>query len=273
MIEFYATTDVDSIRSYMPDVPYLLPASSWARKGLRAPRLPEHVTHTAADSGGFVATFRWGRYRYRPEQYVEWLTTFSPRWAATMDFCCEDEITGGKPGVVRDRQQKTTAAAYHFWYDYRAVPWAWVPTVQGWEVEDYRTHARELTPLVKAMQQHYGPDSPFRVGIGTLCRRASPAMIRRVVSAVASELPGVPLHLWGVKLSTLQNPIALPSAVVSVDSAAWNGLFGSDLEVFKSHNRAGMSQRRYIYTVALPLYLAKFRAALAQPKQLSLEIA
>lgn len=269
MIEFYATTDVDSIRDYMPDVPYLLPASSWSRKGLKAPRLPSHVTHTAADCGGFVATFKWGDYKYTPEQYADWLATFSPRWAATMDYCCEDEITSGNPGIVRERQDRTTAMAYRFWQDYQGAPWAWVPTVQGWEVEDYRRHAQELRPLVTEMQAHYGAGT-FRVGIGTLCRRASPATIRRVVGAVANELPGVPLHLWGIKLSTLQNRIALPAAVVSVDSAAWNALFGSGLEIYKMHSRAGMTQRRYTYTVALPAYLIKFAAALAAPKQLSL---
>jgi hypothetical protein len=68
---FYATIDAGSIRSYMPNVPYLLPASSWARFNLRRPNLPAHVTHVAADSGGFVATFRnHGVYTYTPQQYA-----------------------------------------------------------------------------------------------------------------------------------------------------------------------------------------------------------
>src|SRR5690348_3105788 len=43
-VTFYATIDADSVRDYMPAVPVLLPASSWARYGLRTPRLPDHVT-------------------------------------------------------------------------------------------------------------------------------------------------------------------------------------------------------------------------------------
>lgn len=267
MIEFYATIDSDSVRSYMPDVPYLLPASSWARKNMKAPKLPAHITRTAADCGGYVATFRWGDYKYTPEQYVDWLETFNPQWAATMDYCCEDEITSGNSGIVYERQQRTTEMAYRFWSDFKNAPWAWVPTVQGWTVEDYRRHAQELRPLIKAMQSHYGIDSDFRVGIGTLCRRASNQMIRDIVSTVSSELPGVRFHLWGIKLGAMQNRIALPQSVASVDSAAWNAMFGDSREVYKARP-AGMTQRQWIYTVALPAYLAKFQTAISQPKQL-----
>src|SRR5919198_5756842 len=72
---FYATIDADSIRSYMPAVPYLLPASSWARYQLRPVRLPRRLRHVAADCGGFVATRIWGDYRFNPTQYVSWLHT------------------------------------------------------------------------------------------------------------------------------------------------------------------------------------------------------
>jgi hypothetical protein len=111
---FYATIDADSIRSYMPTVPYLLPASSWARYHLRPVRLPCRLRHLAADCGGFVATRIWGDYRFSPKQYVSWLHTFKPEWAATMDYCCKDEITAGKPGLVRQRQARTTQMAWYF---------------------------------------------------------------------------------------------------------------------------------------------------------------
>lgn len=265
---FYATIDSDSVRPYMPaDVAYMLPASSWARKNLAAPKLPAHITETAADCGGFVATFKWGDYRYTPAAYVRWLHTFGPSWAATMDYCCENEITSGKRGIVVQRQWRTTEMARHFWREYKRVPWVWVPTVQGWEVEDYRRHARELRRLVDEMADYYDSGSSFRVGIGTLCRRASAEMIRRVAFTVAEELPGVPLHLWGIKLGALRDPIALPPAVRSVDSAAWKGLMFSDRTAYKA---SGLTQRRYSYTVALPAYRAKVERALSQPKQLTL---
>jgi len=144
MFTFYFTIGVDELKPHcIPatlDVPILLPASSYARNGLKPPRLPVHLTQRAADSGGFVATFRWGDYLYSPHEYTAWLHTWNPQWAATMDYCCENEITSGKPGLVRERQQKTTDMAYLFWRQFHDCPWAWVPTIQGWEIEDYRKH-------------------------------------------------------------------------------------------------------------------------------------
>jgi hypothetical protein len=227
-------------------------------------KLPDHITERAADSGGFVATFKWGDYRYTPTQYADWLATFGPQWAATMDYCCEPEVVGG--GLVRERQDRTTAMAYRFWQEYRAAPWAWVPTVQGWEISDYQRHARELAPLINEMSAHYGPASAFRVGIGTLCRRASARMIRQVVEAVAAELPDQKFHLWGVKLALMQDSIAMPGGIASVDSGAWHGLFHSNMHDWK---KSGMRRQRWCYSIALPAYLAKLDSALTAPKQLT----
>lgn len=271
-LTFYATIGVDELKPYIPDVPVLLPASSYARAGLnKPPKLPNHVKTRAADSGGFVATFKWGDYRYSPAQYVSWLSTWTPQWAATMDYCCEDEITNGKPGIVRERQGKTTDMAWLFWFRYRSATWAWVPTIQGWEVDDYREHAREMRPLIEEMQAYYGIGSAFRAGIGTLCRRASSEMIRSVVRSVAQELPGVPLHLWGVKLGALQSPLAMPEQVVSVDSAAfWHQ--GANWRAAQEEMRAwarsnAKTHRHFLYEIALPRYQAKIDAALSTPKQ------
>lgn len=260
-MKFYATISKGEVRPYMPALPVLCVASSWLPT---LPKLPPQITEKAADSGGFVATFKWGNYRYSPSQYVKWLDGWLPQWAATFDYCCENEITSGRPGVVRERQQKTTEMASHFWMQYRDKPWCWVPTVQGWEALDYQRHALELKPLIDEMQSYYGPDSFFRVGIGTLCRRASVAMIHEVVSVVSQILPDIPLHLWGVKLDLLQSEIALPAGIASMDSAAWNGLWGTGREKWK---HSGLSQRRYSLQVALPSYLKKVEIALATPKQ------
>jgi hypothetical protein len=285
MTTFYATISVGEERPYMPQVPVLLPASSWwglkyrlerqwfKRTGFQrefkvtAPRLPEHVTERAADCGGYVAMLRWGgEYRYSRDEYIAWLQTFTPTWAAMRDWCCEPAIAADRE-AVRARQDRTTFEAHETWEWSRSVSWCWVPTIQGWIVDDYRRHAADLAPLVGEMMTHYGAGSAFRVGIGTLCRRADAAMIRSVVGAVAAELPGVPLHLWGVKLAALSSGDALPEQVASVDSAAWNGLFGTGRT--KYHD-SGMTQREYIHKVALPSYLERFDAALSGPKQMSM---
>lgn len=257
MITFYATFSADEMRPYIPNVPVLCPASSFARYtrrdgSLRPVTLPSHVAHRAADCGGYVATLKWGDYRYSPEQYVQWLRTFNPAWAATMDYCCEEEIAE-TAGVVRERQQRTTEMAWRFWQIYRDCGWCWVPTVQGWHVEDYERHADDLSPLIEEMRLHYGSPSPWRVGIGTLCKRANVKMIHSVVNAVRWILPGVPLHLWGVKGAAVTNK--MPPQVVSSDSAAWNGLFGKGHE---EQRASGLSQREFSIKVNLPDYIDRF---------------
>src|SRR5205085_7320808 len=46
-------------------------------------------------------------------------------------------------------------------------------------------------------------------------------------------------------------------AVVSIDSAAWNGRFGHTIE---DQRRSRLSQLRYAYQVALPRYLQRVQA-------------
>lgn len=256
-LTFYATMALDTmpatVQHLIPPVPILLPASSYARyKTMSTPRIPPQITDTAADSGGFTATVRWGDYRYTPSQYVEWLRRWTPGWAATFDFCCEDEITSGKPGIVRDRQARTTDLAYQFWNHHAHEPWAWVPTIQGWHPEDYHRHASEMRPLVDQMKVR----PRFRVGIGTLCRRERTADIAAIVEAVAAALPGIPLHLWGTKIRYFEKVPPHPQ-VVSVDSAAWN---------FRAHRNnptpPGMTQREWQVSRCLPAYINKFEEAL-----------
>ena len=157
--------------------------------------------------------------------------------------------------------------AWTFWEKHRRVPWAWAPTVQGWKIEDYRFHARQLHPLLEAMKAHYGNNSFWRVGIGTLCRRVSATLIWEIVSTVSYELPGIPLHLWGVKLAVLKSHIALPKEVVSVDSAAWNGFFGRGHE---KRRQSLLTKREYAYQVALPEYLKKVSMAISGSKQIKM---
>lgn len=272
MITFYATIAAGDERpAIMPPGSYLFPASSFSlpRFKMRPPRIPDHCHDVAADCGGFVATIKWGDYRYSPEQYVAWLRKFSRlSWAATMDYCCEQEIATDEDAIV-SRQERTTQMAHHFWSHYRSEPWCWVPTIQGWHPDDYRSHARDIAPLIWQMRQHYPQSSPWRVGIGTLCQRADAAMVRRVAHAVAEELPGIPLHLWGVKIAAIDSSESLPEQVVSVDSAAWNGRFGEGCEAAK---KAGMRQREYGYKIALPRYKDRFLRATNKPKQISLGV-
>jgi hypothetical protein len=287
---FYATISYGEMRDYMPDVPVLLSASSWAghrwrtlrKRGwselmvdaIPVPTIPPHVSHLAADCGGFVATRRWRRYLYTLPQLMDWYRGLGPHlaWAAMPDWCCEQEVAE-TAGIVRQRQRMTTLRAWQVWEHHRDEPWVWVPTIQGWEPADYAWHAREMKPLIAEMHHHYG--SAFRVGIGTLCNRASPTMIRAVVQAVSGVLPDAIFHLWGVKLTLTQNRVVLPPQVVSSDSATWHGYVtryttGHNAANHREWRQSGLSKMQFGYLVALPRYREKIEAALAAPKQLPL---
>jgi hypothetical protein len=254
----------------------MLPASSFWRKGFPTPRLPAGVD-VAADWGGFVVQKKWqGEPKFSPDEYVAWLHRIDGlTWAAMWDLPCEPELATGARAVAA-RQRWTCEQARNFVEWYGDEPFAWVPTIQGYDVEDYRVACDDMRPIIEELYEWYGDlrndddddlwdeetqrnpwggclDS-FRVGIGSLCARKDRQQIVDIVNAVAEELPGVPLHLWGVKLAALSGG-GMPDSVVSSDSAAWNGRFGEGMNAVRG---SGMTQREYGYRVALPTYHERF---------------
>lgn len=242
MIKFYPTVSRGEL-PYLTHNRVLLTASSFAAEsvrrkfiGLKSKRmiarvnLPSCVTDDFRDCGGFVATFKWGDYQYSPEEYIEWLLETPPHKAAMMDYCCEEELQVNK-GVVRERQQKTTDMAHYFWDKYKDVSWQWIPTIQGWYIKEYLYHAEQMKPLLYEMRERYG--SAMLVGIGTLCHRANPKMVHSVVCRLSESLPDVNFHLWGTKKTVLTSEFTLPENIYSVDSAAFNGMYGKGREEWK----------------------------------------
>ncbi len=275
---FYATPDstfgATTLCELLPDVPVLLPASSWASNGkggnmkLRRPSISIGVRERAADCGAYGVVRRWDNYPFMTGEYVAWLDSgWAPSWAATQDCCVGAMPDPQDPEVIAECQEWSTRFAAYTWETYGDAPWTWCPTVQGWLPEDYRRHAEALGPLVREMQSVYyenGRYSSFRVGIGSICRRRDPKLVREIVRAVVGALPGVPLHLWGIKVGELKYPEPLPVEVSSFDSAAWNSRFGRDLEAQKA---SGQSQRVYALAVSLPAYIERVREELGRPRQ------
>jgi hypothetical protein len=293
----------------MPDRRYLLPASSWARYqrkdgSIRPANLPAHIEKCAADPGAYAAAHSGG-YRFNFAQYLAWLHTFRPgqlEWAGIMDHCCifcrsdrgpapsswlwVREASGDDQ--VRAQQVKTSFMARETFALYRSEPFAWVPTCQGLALDDYVWHARDMRGLILAMQAYYqerdGEESPFRVGIGSLCRPMPPGELHAIVAALSEILPGVRFHLWGLKLGFFQRMrYALPEEVISCDSSMWNGARTSienSEESGDAHprrekawKRSGLSQATYAYA-HLPEYEAAIAAALSgRVRQLLLPLA
>src|SRR5450432_2316184 len=160
---FHTTISAKELRPNMPPVPFLLSAASFLRQdskgrcSLRKPRYLPESRLRGADCGGFTAAMRWGgHYRFTRDQYLLWLASWDPQWAAVFDMPCLSE-TGGYPGskVVEERQRWTTAMAWEFWEWHWDAPWTWTPTIQGYTLSEYEQHARELTGLIRQMQAYY----------------------------------------------------------------------------------------------------------------------
>jgi hypothetical protein len=289
LLQFYYTVSSKEVRPSMPPVPVLLSAASFARQHkdgstyLVPPHLPDNIGTRGADCGGFTAAMRWnGVYRFTPIQYVRWLDSWLPQWAATMDMPCLSETLGDpSESLVRERQHCATEMAELFWYEYRCAPWCWCPTITGWHPSDYERHARELAPLIRAMFLYYSDPGwgdeeddergyPFRVGIGSLHGRAKPDFLLDVIQRVSAVIgKDIPLHCWGVKLRTLQAGVGLPG-VISLDSGAWNGLWGQEHE---RRRASGLTVVDYSWQVSHPAYDHKIKAALASPQQRCLDFA
>lgn len=273
-----------------PDMPLLLSAASfWSQRKdgstyLSPPKIqPNMFPIRGADCGGFVATVRWGaHYRYQPAQYIRWLSLWKPQWAASFDVCCFiPQLTNNRlrlvypgPNEIQARQQYTTEMAEHLWIHARSFPWAWCPTVHGYFPHEYEKHARQLAPLIRQMytwysdpatQQEDDEVSAFRVGVGSLAGRARLPFMLDILDRIQHVLgKDIPLHLWGVKLQTLKAGIELPG-VVSLDTGAWNGLFGHEHE---KRRESGLTEVEYSWRVSQPRYEQRVQHALQAPHQL-----
>jgi hypothetical protein len=260
---FYFTLTPDLMRPDLwswkgaPEVPVLVAASAcWDGRQLRAYTWPAPAPIRFCDSGGFVFGRKAGGFPFSLDDYHDWLTLMRPDVAACLDLPCEAEIATDDAEVAR-RQRWTLEAAAELLH--RPATWRWLPVVQGRTLEQYAEHARAYRAA--GLVTEY-------MGIGSLCRRTSLKEIRAIIGTVGAELPAVRFHLFGVALRLLAQRAGLHPAVLSLDSGAWNGRFGSDIPAFNAEMQANQwSQREAAIHWALPRYAAKVAAALAGTKQ------
>lgn len=306
-VSFYATLDESTLKSYLPDLPFMLPLASWWRRDLQLkhpPHLPSQLTHVAVDCGSYALAQRQisPGYHFTAEQYVNWIAALGPavRWAVLPDWPCE----GAGAGEVRRRQVATTETAVDMLSEHLGVPWCWCPVLQGQTVDDYLRHAIDIADWAYGLHDVYtarGQGDVFRVCIGSLCRGNAVAEILDIVNNVCAVLPGLAVHLFGVKLSVLHRAGPLQDSVVSLDSAVWTSRFGRDIDRSIDEQRRmclpcrrvaprrpaprpnrcprcggplGARQREYSLLIALPRYRARVeRALLARGRALDDRVA
>lgn len=190
--------------------PVMLSANTlWNGKWRKPPFKDMDGVDVALDSSGFVAMTHFGGYRWTPTEYLEIAAAFPWAWWASMDFCCEPEIASNR-AEVESRIQRTIATYKELLIGARdaGIPPP-MPVLQGWLPEDYLRCAVAM------------PDWPELVGIGSVCRRETSAIIH-LIDVLDKFLPGhVKFHLFGVKGDALPMLAGHPR-VFSTDSMAWD---------------------------------------------------
>jgi hypothetical protein len=149
------------------------------------------------DTGAFAWFRSYSLYHFSAQQLADWIAGIRPpvSWAVIPDRPTE-ELNG--PLEIRQAQEQTTEAIVHVLDSQLDVPWAWTPVLQGRTVDDYLRHAVDLADIIYELAAVYTRRGiPFRVGVGSICRRAQVDEVRRIIAAVATVLPNVPLHHLG----------------------------------------------------------------------------
>jgi hypothetical protein len=168
----------------------------------------------ALDSGGFTELSMHGRWTITAAQYVNIVRVLASlgqmRWAAIMDWMCEDVMLKMTGKTVLEHQTLTVNNYLDLMYLDPTLPW--VPVLQGYYPEDYKRH------LTQYNQAGFDLSSLPLVGIGSVCRRQKFDEIHVVTHQLKTN-HHIKLHGFGLSIPGL---MAMAPSLVSADSMAWS---------------------------------------------------
>ena len=271
MKRFYFTTHPgDLMRSRLPKgcAVMLVASAHWdeKRRRFKIRRPPAgHVGHVCIDSGGFNAARRWGTYPWSLEEYVDFCLAIGEEadldFVACMDYACEPGVERSVHATNKARIDATHQNELEALERFPALPW--LPVIQGDTIAE-----REYD---LARRQALGIAPKTYAGIGSICGRSIPSAARTVLF-LASQLPGVSFHGFGMNVRVLDNEAAWPH-VRSWDSYAWTwprGQLGVDRPE-EYVQRPGETSSKYRGRIAQLYYKNTIAPRLAPPSnQLSL---
>ena len=170
------------------------------------------------DSGGFTELNLHGRWTTTPKEYVNSVERYMEHignidWVAPQDAMCEPWILEKSRdwlgGTVQAHQVYTVENYLELAGLAPHVPF--IPTLQGWEMDDYLCHIE--------MYNSYGVDlRQFQtVGLGSVCRRESTKQIGEIVKNLHQK--GLNLHGFGMKTGGVAK---FGKFLTSSDSMAWS---------------------------------------------------
>ncbi len=132
-----------------------------------------------------------------------------PDFAAPRDWMCEPHMLDRTGKTIADHQVLTIESYANLVAIAPSVPW--LPVLQGWHADDYRSHAEQYAAA--GFDLRAAP----RVGVGSVCRRQGTREGAAIVHAVADL--GIRVHAFGVKVDGLR---LFGDRIASADSMAWS---------------------------------------------------
>ncbi len=170
------------------------------------------------DSGAFTTIATHGGYPLPVQAYADDIKAIYGRQkhgkllaVVAQDYMCEAWMLEKTGLTVADHQRLTIER-----YDELLaceLPVYVMPVLQGYSSKEYIEHIRA-----------YGDRLPHGawVGVGSICKRnADICAIWKVLSSIKDERPDLRLHGFGLKTTSLRNPI-IRSLLETADSMAWS---------------------------------------------------
>lgn len=167
------------------------------------------------DSGAFTTIQKHGGYPHPVSEYAaqirRWKDNGNLLAAVSQDYMCEKHMLEKTGLTIADHQRLTIER-----YDALLAEDTGVyimPVLQGYSASEYRSHIRQYGDRLKP---------GMWVGVGSVCKRnANTFQIWRVLDAIKEERPDLLLHGFGLKKTSLQEPI-VRELLHSADSMAWS---------------------------------------------------
>lgn len=170
------------------------------------------------DSGAFTTIATHGGYPFPVSRYADDIKAIHARQTSgnllavvAQDYMCEQWMLEKTGLTVADHQRLTIER-----YDELLaceLPVYVMPVLQGYSSKEYVEHLRAYGDRLA---------QGAWVGVGSVCKRNTDiCAIWKVLSTIKDERPDLRLHGFGLKTTSLQNPI-IRELLYSADSMAWS---------------------------------------------------
>jgi hypothetical protein len=167
------------------------------------------------DSGAFSTILKHGHYPDSPSVYAEQIRRFKDCGnllaAVSQDYMCEADMLK-RTGLTVAEHQRLTIERYDALLAEDTGVYI-MPVLQGYASREYVDHIRQYGDRLKP---------GMWVGVGSVCKRNSnPMAVWKVLDAIKAERPDLLLHGFGLKKTSLQDPV-IREMLHTADSMAWS---------------------------------------------------